>query len=82
MNPASEFVRRANTAVIEFSYQIALLQSREVGGAVVDYAMNLKSPLSGSRNTASAHYISSAEKALVARLGLWLKRRHGLTARL
>ena len=79
VNPASEFVRRANTVIIEFSYQIALLQSCEVRRAVVDYAMNLKSPLSGSRNTTPAHHVSSAEKALVARLDLWLKWRYGLT---
>src|SRR6185503_1175423 len=68
VNPASEFVRRANTVIVELSYQITLLQARKVSRTIVDYAMNFQAPLPGSRNTAAANYISSAEKALVARL--------------
>jgi len=60
VDPSSEFGGRTDRLLINLSNDIAKLQSCEIGGAVVDDSMNLKTPSPGTRDTAAARHISDA----------------------
>jgi hypothetical protein len=80
VDSAGQLVRSANRLIIKFGDDVAQVESEEISGTIVDYAMDLQTPSFCSVDTATASHIANAQKALSSRIDLWLKRDHGRAA--